>query len=114
MVASGAKAYLVNTGWNGSGKRISIKATRAIIDAILNGSLDDIETTVIPTFNLNVPTALEGVDSKLLDPRLTYDSADEWQSKADDLASLFVENFAQYTDTESGLSLVSAGPQLKG
>jgi len=114
MVASGAKAYLVNTGWNGSGKRISIKATRAIIDAILNGSLDDIETTVIPTFNLNVPTALEGVDSKLLDPRLTYDSADEWQSKADDLASLFVENFAQYTDTDSGLSLVSAGPQLKG
>jgi len=112
MEASGAKAYLVNTGWNGTGKRISIKATRAIIDAILNGSLDDTETTVIPTFNLNVPTALEGVDNELLDPRLTYDSADEWQSKANDLAALFVDNFAQYTDTDSGLSLVSAGPQL--
>ncbi len=112
MEASGAKAYLVNTGWNGTGKRISIKATRAIIDAILNGSLDDTETTVIPTFNLNVPTALEGVDNELLDPRLTYDSADEWQSKANDLAALFVDNFAQYTDTDSGLSLVNAGPQL--
>jgi len=113
MEASGAKAYLVNTGWNGSGKRISIKATRAIIDAILSGSLDDTETTIIPTFNLNVPTALAGVDSELLDPRLTYGTADEWQSKADDLAALFVENFAQYTDTDSGLSLVSAGPQLR-
>jgi phosphoenolpyruvate carboxykinase (ATP) len=112
MDASGAKAYLVNTGWNGSGKRISIKATRAIIDAILDGSIDESETTSIPTFNLNVPTSLSGVDSHLLDPRNTYDDVAQWQEKADKLATLFVENFVQYTDTESGRDLVSAGPSV--
>lgn len=110
--ASGAKAYLVNTGWNGSGSRISIKATRAIIDAILDGTLDDVETTTIPTFNLNVPVELPGIDSSLLDPRKTYASDSEWQAKADELAALFVANFEQYTDTESGRQLVSAGPIL--
>ena len=112
MEASGAQAYLVNTGWNGTGSRISIKATRAIIDAILDGSIDDCETTVIPTFNLRVPTALSGVETHLLDPRNTYDNVEEWQEKADDLARLFIKNFAQYTDTQSGLELVSAGPTV--
>ena len=112
MDASGAQAYLVNTGWNGSGKRISIKATRAIIDAILDGSIDDAETQVIPTFNLIVPKSVAGVEDHLLDPRNTYEKAEEWQGKATDLAKLFVENFEQYTDTDSGSALVSAGPIL--
>lgn len=113
MSESGARAYLVNTGWNGSGKRISIKATRAIIDAILSGALDDVETTTIPTFNLQIPLELPGVESKLLDPRASYDSAEQWQAKADDLAERFIENFVQYTDTESGKQLLAVGPQLR-
>jgi len=113
MEASGAQAYLVNTGWNGTGKRISIQATRAIIDAILDGSIDEGDTQIIPTFNLAVPTAVEGVESELLDPRNTYSSEVEWQSKANDLAKLFVENFAQYTDTVSGMALVKAGPSIE-
>ena len=112
MQQSGARAYLVNTGWNGSGERISIKATRAIIDAILDGSLDEVETTVIPTFNLQVPVKLPGVDSNLLDPRKTYSVAAEWDSKAAELARLFIANFEQYTDTDSGKLLVAAGPAL--
>ena len=112
MVASGSKAYLVNTGWNGSGNRISIQATRAIIDAILDGSIDDSDTAVIPTFNLSVPTELPGVDAQLLDPRSTYDDVAQWQNAADKLAQLFIDNFVQYTDTDSGRSLVDAGPSL--
>ncbi len=112
MNASGAKAYLVNTGWNGSGERISIKATRAIIDAILNGSLDDVETQTVPIFNLNIPQNLPGVDADLLDPRKTYSADSEWESKAAELAGLFIQNFEQYTDTDSGMALVSAGPTL--
>lgn len=112
MQASGARAYLVNTGWNGSGKRISLKATRAIIDAILNGELDDAESATIPVFNLQVPKQVTSVDSSLLDPRNTYDSRGEWEAKAEDLAKLFIDNFVQYTDTDSGLQLVSAGPFL--
>ena len=112
MQQSGARAYLVNTGWNGSGERISIKATRAIIDAILDGSLDEVETTAIPVFNLQVPSVLPGVDSNLLDPRKTYDDAAEWEGKAAELARLFIANFEQYTDTESGKKLVAAGPSL--
>lgn len=111
MQASGAKAYLVNTGWNGSGKRISIKATRAIIDAILDGSIEDAETETVPVFNLSVPTALNGIDNDLLDPRKSYEDAAEWATKADDLAVKFIANFQQYTDNDHGASLVSAGPQ---
>ena len=111
MQASGAKAYLVNTGWNGTGERISIKATRAIIDAILDGSIDSAQTEQVPVFNLAIPTSLPGVDSRLLDPRKTYDKPDEWSQRADDLAKKFIKNFEQYTDNEHGLSLVSAGPQ---
>jgi len=112
MEAAGSKAYLVNTGWNGTGNRISIEATRGIIDAILDGSIEDAETTVVPMFNLNIPTALNGVDSAILDPRATYESAEQWQQGAAKLAKLFVDNFIQYTDTPSGQALVSAGPQL--
>ncbi|MGO1298238.1 MAG: phosphoenolpyruvate carboxykinase (ATP) [Vibrio sp.] len=112
MNSSGAEAYLVNTGWNGSGKRISIQDTRGIIDAILDGSIDQAETKVIPTFNLEVPTSLPNVDPSILDPRDTYATTDEWQTKADELAALFIKNFAQYTDNDEGKSLVSAGPQL--
>ena len=110
MQASGAKAYLVNTGWNGSGERISIKATRAIIDAILDGTIEQSETQTIPTFGLSVPTQLSGVDANLLDPRKTYEDEAQWQAEADKLAKLFIDNFEQYTDTESGQKLVAAGP----
>ena len=95
----GAQAYLVNTGWNGTGKRISIKDTRAIIDAILNGSLDNAETFTLPMFNPAIPTELPGVDTKILDPRNTYASPEQWQEKAETLAKLFIDNFDKYTDT---------------
>ncbi|MDH3858982.1 MAG: phosphoenolpyruvate carboxykinase (ATP) [Gammaproteobacteria bacterium] len=106
----GSHAYLVNTGWDGSGNRISIKATRAIIDAILDGSIDTTGTETLPVFNLSIPTSLPAVDTNILDPRNSYDDVSEWDSKATRLASLFIENFEQYTDTEGGKKLVSAGP----
>ncbi|MBD8514840.1 phosphoenolpyruvate carboxykinase (ATP) [Photobacterium sp. WH77] len=112
MEAAGAEAYLVNTGWNGSGKRISIKDTRAIIDAILDGSIENAETKQVPIFNLTVPTALPGVNPDILDPRDTYTSEAEWETKANDLAKLFISNFDKYTDNEQGAALVAAGPQL--
>ncbi|MCP4186323.1 MAG: phosphoenolpyruvate carboxykinase (ATP) [Gammaproteobacteria bacterium] len=107
-----SKAYLVNTGWDGSGKRISIKATRAIIDSILDGSIDAAESAAIPTFALAVPTTLPGVDAQVLDPRSSYINSSEWQEKAQKLATLFVENFQQYTDNDKGRVLVDAGPKL--
>ena len=107
----GAKAYLVNTGWNGSGKRISIKDTRGIIDAILNGDILNAPTKKIPYFNFEVPTELPGVDSGILDPRDTYADASEWEEKAKDLAARFVKNFAKYEGNAAGKALVSAGPQ---
>ena len=112
MEAHNATAYMVNTGWNGTGKRISIKDTRAIIDAILDGSIEKATTKVVPIFNFEVPTALHDVNSAILDPRDTYADATEWETKATDLASRFIKNFVQYTDNEEGKSLVAAGPQL--
>ena len=112
MQMSGAKAYLVNTGWNGSGKRISIRDTRGIIDAILNHSIDNAPTKQIPYFNFTVPTQLEGVDPAILDPRDTYADAAQWEEKAKDLAGRFVKNFHKYESTEAGKALVAAGPQL--
>ena len=109
---SGANVYLVNTGWNGTGKRISIKDTRAIIDAILDGSLDEAETFTLPLFNLAIPKELPGVETRILDPRNTYASPEQWQEKANQLAKLFIENFEKYTDTPAGAALVSAGPTL--
>ncbi len=111
MEASGAKAYLVNTGWNGTGKRISIKDTRGIIDAILDGSILKAETKTIPHFNFAVPTALPGVDPAILDPRDTYADKAEWEKKAQDLASRFVKNFAKYTTNDAGKALVAAGTE---
>ena len=112
MEKSGAKAYLVNTGWNGTGKRISIKDTRGIIDAILDGSIEKAPTKKIPYFDFEVPTALPGVDPKILDPRDTYGCACEWETKAKDLASRFIKNFEKFTYNEAGKALVAAGPQL--
>ena len=112
MEANNAEAYLVNTGWNGTGKRISIKDTRGIIDAILDGSIEKSETKLIPIFDLEIPTTLPGVDSNILDPRDTYKKTSKWDSKAMDLAKLFIKNFEQYTDNEEGKKLVAAGPQL--
>ncbi|MBQ4253236.1 MAG: phosphoenolpyruvate carboxykinase (ATP), partial [Erysipelotrichaceae bacterium] len=112
MDASGARANLVNTGWNGSGKRISIKDTRGIIDAILNGAINEAPTKKIPYFNLEVPTALEGVNPAILDPRDTYEDVAEWNRKAESLAKRFIDNFVKYTDNENGKKLVEAGPQL--
>ncbi len=112
MKASGAKAYLVNTGWNGTGKRISIKDTRGIIDAILSGAINEAPTKKIPYFDFEVPTALPGVDPAILDPRDTYADAAQWEEKAKDLAGRFVKNFAKYEGNEHGKALVSAGPQL--
>ena len=112
MEQNGADAYMVNTGWNGTGKRISIKDTRAIIDAILDGSIEKAETKKIPIFNLEVPTALHDVNSGILDPRDTYSDPRVWEEKAKDLASRFILNFKKYTDNEEGKRLVAAGPQL--
>ena len=112
MQQSGATAYLVNTGWNGTGKRISIKDTRAIIDAILDGSIDKADTITIPMFNLEVPTALPNVDTNILDPRNTYATPAEWEVKAKDLAGRFVKNFNKFTGNEAGKALVAAGPEL--
>ena len=112
MQQSGAKAYLVNTGWNGTGKRISIKDTRGIIDAILNGDILKAPTKKIPYFNIEVPTELPGVDTNILDPRDTYADASEWETKAKDLAQRFIKNFAKYEGNEAGKALVAAGPQI--
>ncbi len=112
MEANGAQAYLVNTGWNGTGKRISIQDTRGIIDAILDGSIDNAPTKNIPIFNLEAPTELPGVDSGILDPRDTYADGAEWDKKANELAELFIKNFVKYTDNEEGKNLVAAGPQF--
>ena len=113
MQQSGAKAYLVNTGWNGTGKRISIKDTRGIIDAILDGAIKTAPTKTIPYFNFEVPTALPGVDPAILDPRDTYQDPSVWDAKAQDLAGRFIKNFEKYTTNEAGKALVAAGPQLK-
>jgi len=112
MEANGATAYLVNTGWNGTGKRISIKDTRGIIDAILDGSIDKAPTKVIPYFDFVVPTELPGVDTGILDPRDTYADAAQWEEKAKDLAGRFIKNFAKFTGNEAGKALVAAGPKL--
>ena len=112
MKKSGAKAYLVNTGWNGTGKRISIKDTRGIIDAILNGSIDKAPTKKIPFFDFEVPTKLEGVDTGILDPRDTYAKPEEWEVKAKDLAGRFIKNFKKYETNAAGKALVKAGPKV--
>ena len=112
MKKSGAKAYLVNTGWNGTGKRISIRDTRGIIDAILSGAIDKAPTKQIPYFDFTVPTKLEGVDTGILDPRDTYAKASEWEEKAKDLAGRFIKNFKKYESNRAGKALVKAGPKL--
>ena len=112
MKKSGAKAYLVNTGWNGTGKRISIKDTRGIIDAILSGAINNAPTKTIPYFNFTVPTELPGVDSGILDPRDTYANVEDWNTKAVDLAGRFVKNFVKYEGNEAGKALVAAGPHI--
>lgn len=112
MQANGAEAYLVNTGWNGTGKRISIKDTRAIIDRILDGSIEKAETKKIPIFNLTIPVALQGVDTQILDPRNTYADSKEWEKRARELGALFIKNFEKYTDNDEGKFLIAAGPQL--
>ena len=112
MAAAGAEAYLVNTGWNGTGRRISLKDTRAIVNAILSDEISAAETATLPVFNLAMPTSLPGVDSRILDPRNTYADAADWETKARDLAQRFITNFDKYTDTAAGEALVPAGPQL--
>ena len=113
MEAAGSMAYLVNTGWNGTGKRISIEATRAIIRSILNGSIDEAKTITLPYFNLAVPVSVEGVDDRILDPRNTYADPAEWNTKASELAGLFIANFEKFTDNEEGQALVAAGPSIE-
>lgn len=112
MEEHNATAYMVNTGWNGTGKRISIKDTRAIIDAILDGSIEDAETENIPVFNLAVPKHLDKVNDDILDPRKTYENPEQWTEKATKLADLFIKNFEKYTDNDEGKSLVKAGPKI--
>ena len=112
MEKNGAKAYLVNTGWNGTGKRISIKDTRGIIDAILSGAINKVPTKKLPIFDFEIPTVLEGVDTNILDPRDTYANAAQWDEKAKDLAARFIKNFKKYEGNEAGKALVAAGPQL--
>ena len=112
MHDAGAKAYLINTGWNGQGKRISLANTRALINAIFDGELDDAETETLPIFNLQMPKALAGLDSSVLDPRSSYDDPAEWEKRARHLGGLFVDNFEKFTDTDAGKALVAAGPQI--
>ena len=112
MQAAGSRAYLVNTGWNGTGKRISIGATRHIINAILNGSIDEADTEPLPYFDLAVPLSVAGVDAALLDPRKSFEEPDEWDSRARKLATLFIRNFEKFTDDPSAAALVAAGPQV--
>ena len=112
MRGAGAKAYLINTGWNGQGTRISLKNTRALINAIFSGEIDNSETDTLPIFNLKMPKTLAGLDSSILDPRSSYDDAAEWEKRARHLGGLFIENFEKFTDTDSGKALVAAGPQL--
>jgi phosphoenolpyruvate carboxykinase (ATP) len=112
MVTSGATAYLVNTGWNGTGKRISLKNTRNIIDAILDGSVDSAPTAIMPYFNLEFPLALAGVDTDILDPRDTYTDPTKWDEKAQELAQMFIANFEQFTNNAAGIALRNAGPVL--
>jgi phosphoenolpyruvate carboxykinase (ATP) len=113
MKEHGAKAYLVNTGWNGTGKRISLKNTRAIIDAIINSEIDTAETTTVPFLNLTIPTVLTNVSEGILDPRNTYKDVEEWETKAKDLSARYIKNFEQYTDNDEGKRLVAAGPSLE-
>ena len=112
MQAAGAEAWLVNTGWNGTGKRISLKDTRAIINAILSGELAQTETRTLPIFNLEMPIAVSGIDAQILDPRNTWQDPALWESRALDLAQRFITNFEKYTDTPAGAALVAAGPQI--
>ncbi|MGB2456832.1 MAG: phosphoenolpyruvate carboxykinase (ATP) [Candidatus Puniceispirillaceae bacterium] len=112
MHDAGAKAYLINTGWNGQGKRISLANTRALINAIFDGELDDAETEILPIFNLQMPKALAGLDSRVLDPRSSYDDPAEWEKRAHHLGGLFVDNFKKFTDNDAGKVLVAAGPQI--
>ncbi len=112
MEKSGAKAYLVNTGWNGSGKRISIKDTRGIINAILDNSIEEAPKKSIPYFNLEIPTELPGVATNILDPRDTYEDVSHWEEKAKNLAELFIENYAKYEISPEVSALKKAGPQL--
>ena len=109
---AGSRVYLVNTGWNGSGERFSIKDTRAIIDAIMSGAIERSNIVTIPIFNLKIPKNIDGIDSKLLDPRLSYKKSIEWTLKASKLAEKFVANFEKYSDSEDYIRLVSAGPNL--
>ncbi|MDH6251951.1 phosphoenolpyruvate carboxykinase (ATP) [Chryseobacterium sp. H1D6B] len=113
MKEHGAKAYLVNTGWNGTGKRISLKDTRAIIDAIIDGSIENAPKTTIPVMNLEIPTSLPNVSEGILDPRNTYSDVSEWEEKAKDLAAKYIKNFDQYCNTEEGKKLIPSGPQLQ-
>lgn len=113
MQQAGAKAYLINTGWNGQGRRISLANTRALINAIFDGSIDNVETETLPIFNMKMPKTLSGLDDSVLDPRSSYDNPVEWERRARHLGSLFVENFKKFTDTDTGRSLLTAGPQLK-
>lgn len=113
MKEHGAKAYLVNTGWNGTGKRISLKNTRAIIDAIINGEIDKVDTKEIPFLNLTIPTVLPNISEGLLDPRDTYKEKEDWTKKALDLSSRYIKNFEQYTNTEEGKRLINVGPTLE-
>jgi phosphoenolpyruvate carboxykinase (ATP) len=112
MEKHGGKAYLVNTGWNGTGKRISLKATRAIIDAIIDGSIEDSNQKHIPILNLSIPTEVKNVPTEILDPRNTYTKPEDWELKARDLARRYIENFEKYCDNDTARALISAGPLL--
>ncbi len=112
MEACGASAYLVNTGWDGTGNRISLKNTRHIINAILDGSIDKAEHICLPIFNLSIPLEIEGIDSDVLDPRRTHIDPLQWQSKAEYLAQKFIDNFDRFCDTAIGKSLAHSGPDI--
>lgn len=111
-----AEAYLVNTGWTGGaygiGKRINLPATRAIIDAILDGSIEQAPFENYPIFNFQIPTQLNGVDSAILNPRNTWTDKAAYDDSAKKLAEKFINNFKRFVATPSGKAVEAAGPTV--
>lgn len=114
MVSHETRAYIVNTGWVGGaygvGKRMDLPQTRRIIDAILDGTIENAEFETMPIFNLDVPKALHDVDTGIMNPRDSWSDKDAYDAQARRLAQMFVDNFKKFTNTPAGKALESAGP----
>ncbi|MBK0095787.1 phosphoenolpyruvate carboxykinase (ATP) [Erwinia sp. S63] len=112
VAQSDAEVWLVNTGWNGAGERLSLKDTRQIVNAILEGETGALREETLPIFGLAIPQEIAGVNVNTLDPRNGWASPAEWQEAAEKLAQLFINNFKQYSNNEAGARIAQAGPHL--